>query len=141
MTEGSEPGPEDERPLRGLRIVLVDDDRDTLDFVDMALTIAGASVVSVDSAPAAVAALGSSPADVMVSDLSMPAYDGFWLIQHVRSSEAAVRAGRRLPVLAVTAHSFLGGRGEILSAGFDEYLLKPIDARHLIGVVRRLTAA
>lgn len=76
------------------------------------------------------------PALVLL-DISLPGMDGTEVLRHIRTDESL----RDLPVVALTAHAMTGDREKFLSAGFDDYLTKPIvDEQVLIGVIGRLLA-
>jgi signal transduction histidine kinase/CheY-like chemotaxis protein len=127
------------RPLAGLervRVLVVDDDPDTLEVVRQVLEAAGALVTSVGSAGAALAALSSRPPDVLLSDLGMPGEDGLTLIRKVRSLEPS--HGGRVPAAALTAYTQAEDRTEALLAGFQVYLAKPVEPSELTAAVARL---
>ena len=87
--------------LDGLRILVVDDNRDARAALTAVLEECGADVVPVDSAPAALEALPRLHPDVMVSDIAMPDMDGRKLIRRVR--ELDDRHGGAVPAIAITA--------------------------------------
>jgi CheY-like chemotaxis protein len=72
--------------------------------------------------------------DILLLDLGMPKLDGFGVVRHIRASPGLAN----LPVLAVTAYAMRGDREEVLKAGFDGYLSKPIDATALASEMERL---
>ena len=125
--------------LDGVRVLVVDDERDVRDLFSHALSHSGASVWTVESARAAIGIL-SDPAspvpDVVVTDLSMPGHDGQWLLRQIRSLPSD--RGRDVPVVAVTAFGREYGQDRMLSIGFTEYLTKPVDPLRLCWVVARL---
>lgn len=122
--------------LRGLHVLVVDDNHDTREMLRQLLTHAGALVTTVDSGERALAALQNVLADVVVSDLSMPRYDGRWLIRSIRGLE-----GRQavMPAIAITAYRETEAESDALLAGFDAYLEKPLDFRRLIETIVRVT--
>jgi CheY-like chemotaxis protein len=122
--------------LSGARVLLVDDDADTRDFLGYALRAAGVKPVLVGSATDALDLLTADAFDVVISDLSMPDVDGYRLIRRLRDLDAA--AGRRRPAVALTAHAGPDERHRALEAGFDAYLVKPVDAQDLMDIVARL---
>jgi CheY-like chemotaxis protein len=121
-------------PLRGLHILVVDDNRDTRDMLQQLLTYTGALVSTVGDAEAALAFLQTVLADVVISDLSMPQHDGQWM---VRSLRALGGHHAMIPAIAITAYRETQAESEALGAGFDAYLEKPIDFRRLVETILR----
>lgn len=122
--------------VSGLRILVVEDDPDSAELTRTLLEAAGATVVVRDSAQPALELLEHGATDVLVSDIGLPHQDGLWLIRQLRGRE---RAGRRLPAIALTAFATPQDRQEVLAAGYDEHVSKPLDFKLLlqrIGQVR-----
>jgi PAS domain S-box-containing protein len=122
--------------LGGARVLVVEDDADTRDFLGFALGRAGVKTVLTASTAEALDRLTAETFDVVVSDLSMPGADGYALIRRLREMDAGASARR--PAVALTAHAGPDERRRALEAGFDAYLVKPVDAVDLTGVVARL---
>jgi len=120
--------------LSGLRVLVVDDHVDTLDMMRVALELCGAAVVVSNSARERLQAIEQYGPDIVLSDLAMPEEDGFWLLGQVRSMQGQARG--ELPVIAVTAHARRYGYEEILRAGFDGLIRKPVDPVSLCDDVR-----
>jgi CheY-like chemotaxis protein len=127
--------------LAGVRVLAVDDDRESRELVATILRSAGADVQSATSAAEALRVLADTAFDVLVSDIGMPQQDGHSLIQAIRSDEGT---GRRLPAVALTAHARVEDRLAALMAGFDVHVPKPVEPAELTTViaalVRRTTA-
>ncbi len=121
--------------LEGLRVLVVDDDPDTLGVMALALRQRGADVSTADSATAALATLESSSPDLILSDLSMPGEDGYWLIRKIRALEEAGR--KRIPAVALTAHARSEDKEQALLAGFESYIAKPVELTELTRVLAR----
>ena len=119
--------------LSGVRILVVDDDTDSRDFLDFALLDAGAQTTAVDSAAAAFEALSSSQFQVLVSDIGMPQEDGYSLIQRIRKLPA--EKGGTIPAIALTAYASDVDRNAALSAGFQNHLPKPIAPDDLVNAI------
>ena len=125
---------EDRPSLAGLRIVVVDDDADTRMMLAVALRDHGADVRDLASAAEAMTALAETPADVLISDISMPGEDGYSLIRALRAR------GEWLAALALTALARAEDGERALSAGFQRCLAKPVDPAELAAIVRELVA-
>ena len=127
-------------PLRGIRVLAVDDDPDTLEFLCFVLEREGALVTCVDRSDVALARLkDSSPSSrphVLISDLAMPKKDGAWLIREIRSLPAD--KGGEVPALALTAFTSQATAEQLTEAGFQMRLIKPMDPQALIKAVRSL---
>lgn len=123
--------------LENLHILVVDDERDTLDLVTMDLTQHGANVTGVTSAAEALKTLEKSHFDLMISDIAMPEADGYDLIRQVRRLEAGKE--NKLPAVALTAHARVQDRMRAIMAGYNTHVAKPVEANELVTVVASLT--
>ena len=117
------------RDLNGLRIVLVDDDKDARDVITECLVRCRAEVTAVASAKEALESVRSTSPDVLISDISMPHEDGYALIRAVRGLRP--EDGGSIPAVALTAYAGPVDRARLLSAGFQMHLAKPIDPTQL----------
>jgi CheY-like chemotaxis protein len=127
-------------PLAGVRVLAVDDDPDTLEFLCFVLEREGALVTCVDRSEVALARLKdaspSSRPHVLISDLAMPKKDGAWLIKEVRA--LAPERGGDVPALALTAFTSQATADQLSEAGFQMRLTKPMDPQALVAAVRDL---
>lgn len=121
--------------LTGVRILIVDDDEDTLQLCVMVFSMEGADVVAVQNAEDAYALLSADGFDVLVSDIAMPGHDGYWLIERVRALGSDVRA---IPALAFSAHASAADRDDVVSAGYQLHVPKPVEPSALVNAVRSL---
>ena len=122
--------------LTGKAVLVVDDDADARELLSLMLKQAGASVVSVPSADAALARLSREPFDALVSDIVMPQEDGYGLITRVRTLQRPNAAA--IPAVAVTGRSRVEDRTRALLAGFQQCLSKPIDPAELVANIAAL---
>jgi PAS domain S-box-containing protein len=122
-------------PLAGLRILVVDDELDSADFVAFVLQEAGAEVISVSSAAEALLSIEQTTPDLLVSDIGMPEMDGYMLINRIRTQLGSEY--RQLLAIALTAYAGEGNERQVLAAGFDKHLTKPIDPTQLVATVVR----
>jgi len=122
--------------LRGVRVLLVDDDRDGLDLVATMLVNCGAEVRACTSAAEGFEALATWPADVLISDIEMPGEDGYALVRKVRALDA--QRGGKTPAVALTAYGRVEDRLRALTAGFNMHVPKPVEPAELATVVASL---
>jgi CheY-like chemotaxis protein len=114
--------------LQGVRILVVDDDQSTREVLMEALGAAGARVVAADSALHAVQMLKAESADVLISDIAMPAEDGLSLIRRVRALSGRVG---RIPAIALTAFARAEDTAQALEAGYQMHIAKPVELYEL----------
>jgi two-component system CheB/CheR fusion protein len=125
--------------LAGIRVLLVEDERETRSALTTALRRAGAKVTAVDSAATALESYERSKIDLLVSDIGMPGEDGYSLIRKVRAKESA-NGNQRTPALALTAFVGEEDRRKALSAGYDRHLGKPVEPDQLLSVLTEMAA-
>ncbi len=123
-------------PLRGRKILIVDDISDSRFLMKFFIERAGADVLDADSVEAAMLLLSTSVPDLVVSDIAMPVHDGFELISRIRSSSSSRVAS--VPAIAVTAYTREEDRDRCLRAGFQDHVSKPVDAKSLIAAIAQL---
>ena len=124
--------------LAGLRLLVVDDDLDTLQILQAILSRCGAEVRLAASVPDALAALQGWRPDLLISDLGMPDEDGYTLLRKVRALDA--NQGGNIPAVALTAYARVEDRVRALAAGFQMHVAKPIEPAELVAVVANLAA-
>ncbi|MBE8990912.1 response regulator [Nostoc sp. LEGE 12450] len=122
--------------LSGIRVLVVDDDTDSRDFVAFVLEQDGAFVIAVSSAYEALQTLAEIKPDVLVSDIGMPEMDGYMLIHQVRT--LIPEQGGRIPAIALTAFARNDDQQEALKAGFQMHLSKPVNPEELIAAITRI---
>lgn len=123
--------------LDGLRVLIVDDEDDTLDLVTMELTQHGARTTGASDANTALQLLSNTEFDLLISDIAMPGIDGYGLIREIRKREAGTE--RRIPTVALTAYASVQDRMRAILAGFNTHVAKPVEANELVTVVAGLT--
>ncbi|HYE65170.1 MAG TPA: PAS domain S-box protein [Pyrinomonadaceae bacterium] len=122
--------------ISGLRVLVVDDEPDTLDMLSLVLRQCGADVTAVASAGEALNALERLKPDVIISDVGMPDEDGYALIRKVRA--LLPEQGGQIPAAALTAYARTEDRARALSAGFQAHVAKPVEPTELIATVASL---
>ena len=138
-TEGSAPqsAGTEEAPLRGIDVLVVDDELDSRDATCLMLERAGATVKAADSAASALALLDEARPDVVISDIGMPSQDGYAFMRVLRERRGPANA---VPAIALTAYARPDDRQRALAAGFHMHLAKPVVSEELIAAVARLAA-
>ncbi|HEV8616093.1 MAG TPA: response regulator [Methylomirabilota bacterium] len=125
--------------LVGVHVLVVDDDDDARQLLRTILEYCGALVTVTSSAREALNVLERVLPDALVSDISMPREDGYWLIREVRA--LGPERGGTVPAVALTAHGQTHGPDRTLSAGFQVHLRKPIDpwelCRTVVSLIRK----
>jgi len=129
-----------ERALGESRILCVDDDPFSLEFISDILARQGARVTTCDSAEEAIAVLENERFDVVVSDLSMPGLEGYDLVHALREMEDRDSSRVATPTIAVSGDALRSSRKRRY-ADFQVYMPKPINKVHLVYVVERLLEA
>jgi signal transduction histidine kinase/CheY-like chemotaxis protein len=124
-TTGSAQAMDDPPTLKGLRVLVVDDDADARDLFTRALEQCEAHVTAVASAGAALTALEGRKADVLVSDIGMPRESGYVLIRKIR--RLTREQGGEIPALALSAYAGADDVKLALSAGFQAHVAKPVE--------------
>ena len=124
--------------MRGIRVLVVDDNPDVRELIAAVLERAQAEVATAASADEALEAVKSKRPDVLLCDLHMPGIDGFELIHRVRAWERTGRAGAPIPAAAVSAYASLGRRLRHARDEFQAFLTKPVDPETLVQTVRDL---
>jgi CheY-like chemotaxis protein len=114
-------------PLRGVRVLIVEDHDDTRESLDAHLTLSGALVLTASTALEALSQVVMS--DVVVTDLAMSGRDGRWLVEQVKMS------ARPVPVIAVTGYE---PDYDLTKAPFARVLTKPVEPDALAAEILRV---
>jgi two-component system, NtrC family, nitrogen regulation response regulator GlnG len=113
------------------RVWLVDDDASICWVLERALRNGGMAPRAFEAAEPALDALNHEAPDVLITDIRMPGQSGLELLRKVRDSRPT------LPVIVMTAYSDLGSALSSYEGGAFEYLPKPFDIDHAVGLIRR----
>ncbi|HEX6903215.1 MAG TPA: ATP-binding protein [Thermoanaerobaculia bacterium] len=122
--------------LRGIRVLVVDDEPDARETLRQILEHCNAEVLTVASAGEALEALQRWRPDILISDIGMPGEDGYELIRRVRALPP--ESGGRTPAAALTAFARSEDRRRALLAGFQMHVAKPVEVKELAAVVANL---
>jgi two-component system sensor histidine kinase/response regulator len=125
--------------IKGLRVLLVEDDRVNQHLAVRLLEKLGHQVELAVDGGEALAALEKKAFDVVLMDIQMPGMDGFEVTSAVREKERST--GAHQMIIATTAHALTGDRERCLAAGMDGYVSKPIHYQDLIRAIDELLAS
>ncbi len=116
-----------------LRVLLIEDHRDTADTMVAMLQLAGYEVRSEGDVATALGALAQGRFDVLVSDLGLPDRSGLELLRELRAR------GEALPAIALSGYGLESDIEQSLAAGFDSHLVKPVEPRRLFEAIENAT--
>jgi len=126
--------------LRGLHVMVVDDELSVRELLALTLAKCGARVTLAASVQEALGVLQNLSPDVVVSDIAMPGIDGYEFIDKLRKVMRP-RSGRDVPVIALTACASGQDRDLALQAGFDRHITKPVDPAELVRAIAQCHSA
>ena len=121
-----------QQPFRGKRALVVDDHEGNLRLASVLLTELGLSVNGCRTGHAALEAFSRQRVDIIFMDIRMPGMDGVETTRRLREMEGEAQ---RVPIIALTAHALADEKRELLSAGMDDYLTKPVDEQQIAHVL------
>jgi CheY-like chemotaxis protein len=125
-------------PLRPLRILLAEDSLVNQKLAVGLLTKHGHTVIVANDGREAIAVLAAQEVGLVLMDVQMPGMDGFEATAAIRAKEK--HSGKHVPIIAMTAHAMKGDRERCLAAGMDDYIAKPISAKHLLARISDVLA-
>jgi DNA-binding NtrC family response regulator len=114
------------------RILVVDDSPDTLEVLKRNLESKGYRVFTAPGAVKAIKIIGSSPVDLVITDLKMPEVDGLSLVRHIQENY------KNTGVMMITGYPSIEGAVEAVKFGAEEYLSKPFTDEELFSAVSRV---
>ena len=115
---------------RPLRVLIVDDDRDTVQTLGILFRSEGAEVCLLDNSTRVLATAQGFQPDVVLLDIGMPERNGYEVAEDLRK-----QFGDRPTIVAVTAHTALADKCQARVSGFDHYIVKPYDPLAVLGFV------
>ncbi|HEY9604808.1 MAG TPA: PAS domain S-box protein [Allocoleopsis sp.] len=125
--------PLDSPNLKGIRVLVVDDEKDTRELIVFILEQYGAQVTAASSGAEALSLLPQSQADILLSDIGMPEMDGYMLIRQIRAMPN--QSVSEIPAIALTAYAGESDRQQVLLAGFAEHISKPVEPEQLANAI------
>jgi len=120
-----------------MRILVAEDNLVNRELLHHILVKLGHTVILAENGQIAVREHRQVPADIILMDVWMPVMDGLAAARQIRQNEEGT--GRRVPIIALTAHAIKGDREACLGAGMDVYMTKPLRRENLIETIARLT--
>jgi PAS domain S-box-containing protein len=141
QTDSVSPSPhrpmqEERTPAKPHGVVLLAEDNAVNQEVTLGmLEVLGCPATAVENGRRAIDLLANQPFSVILMDCQMPEMDGFEATRAIRRQEQG--SGRRIPIVALTAHALQGDRELCLAAGMDDYLSKPFTIEQLRTVLYR----
>jgi signal transduction histidine kinase/CheY-like chemotaxis protein len=135
-TTGPPPADELTSSLKGVRLLVVDDEADARDLLQTLLGMYGMDVETAATAADALACLDRFQPDAIISDIGMPDEDGYLLIRKIRT--LAEDSKKNIPAIALTAFARKEDRMQALVAGFNAHLAKPVEPTTLIAMIADL---
>jgi PAS domain S-box-containing protein len=122
--------------LSGIRVLVVDDDPDSREFISFALELYGAEVTTASSVSEALQILGELKPDVLVSDIGMPQMDGYEFLRQIR--KWTPEQGGLTPAIALTAYAGEFDQRQAVAAGFQMHISKPVEPDALAAAIMKL---
>ncbi|MEG4806202.1 ATP-binding protein [Microcoleus sp. F8-D3] len=119
--------------LASVRVLVVDDELDSREFVTFVAEQAGGEVTAAGSAIEALQLLSTRPFDILLSDIGMPDMDGYMLVRQVRALPP--EQGGQIPAIALSAYAGDFNQKQALAAGFQRHLAKPVESHELVTAI------
>ncbi len=122
--------------LSGLKVLLVDDERDTRELIAFILEQSGAVVTQVASAVEVLKVLPDFQPNLLLSDIGMPEVDGYMLMRQIR--DLPPELGGKIPAIALTAYAAEIDYQQAIAAGFQQHITKPVEPGKLVRAIANL---
>src|SRR5437773_2437793 len=113
------------------RILVIEDNKTNLELVEYLLKASGYATLAARDGEEGLRTARKEHPDLVICDLQMPVMDGYEVVREMKKDSLL----HSIPIIAVTALSMPGDRSNILAAGFDGYLSKPIDPETFVRTV------
>ena len=137
--KGKEQTDASEKFIKGLHILLAEDNELNMEIAEFMLQNEGADVIKAWNGQEAVELFRNSEPgefDVILMDIMMPVMNGYEAAKMIRSLDR--EDAKEVPIIAMTANAFTEDRIRAKEAGMDEHVAKPVDVELLIKVIRKL---
>ena len=113
------------------RVLIIEDNKANLELAEYLLKASGYTTLTARDGEEGVGVARKEHPDLIICDLQMPIMDGYGVVRELKKDSLL----RPIPVIAVTALSMPGDRNNVLAAGFDGYLSKPIEPETFVRTV------
>ena len=133
-----EQGSAENADIRGLHLLLVEDNELNAEIAEMMLTDQGAQVTCVQNGKQAVDLFAESPEgtfDAILMDIMMPVMDGLTATKNIRAMNRA--DAKTIPIIAMTANAFKEDADKCIAAGMNAHLAKPLDMEKVVCEIRK----
>ncbi|BBD69429.1 multi-sensor hybrid histidine kinase [Nostoc commune NIES-4072] len=127
---------DDSPDLNGVKVLLVDDERDTRELIAFILEQSGAVVTQAASAMEALRIIPEFQPNLLLSDIGMPEVDGYMLIRRIRAM--LPEQGGTIPAIALTAYAAEADSQQAIAAGFGQHITKPVEPAKLVRAIANL---
>ena len=134
-----EPKNVSEKSIKGLHVLLAEDNELNMEIAEFVLQNEGAEVTKAWNGQETVELFRNSESgefDVILMDIMMPVLNGYEAARRIRSLDR--EDAKKIPIIAMTANAFTEDRIRAKEAGMDEHVAKPVDAELLIKVIHKL---
>ena len=122
--------------LKGIRVMIVDDNPDSMTLVKRVLEQSGVTVATCSGGRECLQRLSLWQPDVLITDIGMPEMDGYTMMRELRKMPP--EKGGNTPAIALTAFARSEDRRRAMLAGFDMHVSKPVEPGELVAVVARM---
>ena len=127
---------DDSPDLNGVKVLLVDDERDTRELIAFILEQSGAVVMQTASAMEALRIIPEFQPNLLLSDIGMPEVDGYMLMRRIRAMSP--EQGGTIPAIALTAYAAEADSQQAIAAGFGQHITKPVEPAKLVRAIANL---
>ncbi|MCC5663994.1 PAS domain S-box protein [Nostoc sp. CHAB 5784] len=128
--------PDNSPDLNGVKVLLVDDERDTRELIAFILEQSGAVVTQAASAMEALRIMPEFQPNLLLSDIGMPQVDGYMLMRQIRAMSQEM--GGTIPAIALTAYAAEADYQQAIAAGFGQHITKPVEPAKLLQAIANL---
>jgi len=125
-----------QQPLKGVRVLVVEDNPDTREVVAQILERSGAIVTATEGAQEALEIFAQGTFEIIVSDIGMPRVDGYAFMRSIRALGAD--AGGNVPAIALSAYARPQDRQGALDVGYQQHVAKPVVPHEIVSAVSAL---